>query len=52
MAQKVKVNYDLKSLIKPQEVDDKPLNDEQFLNLQRKRAESKLIKTKIIYKLT
>lgn len=54
----VKVNYDLKSLMKSEfvyDVDpdlvDSELSNTQFLRQQRKRAETKLIKNKIIYKL-
>lgn len=54
----VKVNYDLKSLMKSEfvyDVDpdlvDSELSNTQFLREQRKRAETKLIKNKIIYKL-
>lgn len=53
----VKIDYDLKSLMKsekisdvdPELVDDE-ISDALFLNNQRKRAEAKLIKMKIIYK--
>ena len=55
---KVKVNYDLKSLMKSEfvydvdpELVDSELSNTQFLRQQRKRAETKLIKNKIIYKL-
>ena len=54
----VKVNYDLKSLMKSEfvydvdpELIDSELSNTQFLRQQRKRAETKLIKNKIIYKL-
>ena len=54
----VKINYDMKSLIKSEFVFDKDpdlinagLSDEEYLSLSRRRAESKLIKTKIIYKM-
>ena len=58
MKSEVKVNYDLKSLMKSEfvyDVDpdlvDSELSNTQFLREQRKRAETKLIKNKIIYKL-
>lgn len=54
----MKVNYDLKSLMKSEfvydvdpELVDSDLSNTQFLRQQRKRAETKLIKNKIIYKL-
>lgn len=54
----VKINYDLKSLVKSEfvyDIDpdliDKGLSDDEYLNLFRKRAEAKLIKSKIIFKV-
>lgn len=54
----IKINYDMKSLVKSEfvydmdpELVDKDLTDEEYLNITRRRAESKLIKMKIIYKL-
>lgn len=54
----VRIDYDLKSLIKsefvfdiePELIDDS-VSNEQYLDISRRRAEAKLIKTKIIYKL-
>ena len=53
----VKINYDLKSLMKSEfvydvdpELIDPSVSDSIFLAQQRKRAETKLIKSKIIYK--
>lgn len=53
----VKVDYDLKTLMRSEtisdidpEVDAAEITDERFLFNQRKRAETKLIKSKIIYK--
>lgn len=54
----VKISYDLKSLIKSDniydvepELVDGSITDEQYLDIQRRRAETKLIKSKILYKL-
>jgi len=54
----VKVEYDLTSLIKSKsiyEIDpdlvDRAISDERFLNISRVRAETKLIKLKIIHKV-
>jgi|TARA_B110001450_G_C17203662_1_gene312487 hypothetical protein len=56
-ASEVKVDYDLKTLMRSEtiseidpEVDAAEVSDEMFLFNQRKRAETKLIKSKIIYK--
>lgn len=53
----VEVNYDLKTLMRSEtisdidpEVEAAEITDEMFLFNQRKRAETKLIKSKIIYK--
>jgi hypothetical protein len=53
----VKVEYDLKSLMKSEKINDvdpelvnDEISDKMFLHNQRKRAEAKIIKTKIIYK--
>ena len=58
MRANIKVNYDLKSLLKSEyiyefdpEAEDIKITDEEFLLIKRRRAETKLIKTKIIYKL-
>ena len=58
LPQQVNVSYDLKSLVKSEfvyDIDPDLLNmsisAEDFLEIQRRRAEQKLIKTKIIYKL-
>jgi hypothetical protein len=54
----VKIDYDLKSLIKSEflydiepELIDETISKEQYLDISRRRAEAKLIKTKIIFKL-
>lgn len=54
----IKIDYDLKSLMKSEfvydidpEVVDPDMPDSLFVRQQRKRAETKLIKTKIIYKM-
>lgn len=47
----VDIKYDLQSLIKPQVLDEEDLSDENYLIKMRRKAEAKLIKTKIIYKL-
>ena len=54
----MKIKYDLKSLMKSEyvydidpECVDPDISDAVFLRQQRKRAETKLIKTKIIYKM-
>lgn len=54
----VNIQYDVKSLIKSEfvyemepELMDKGLTDEEYLMISRRRAESKLIKMKIIYKM-
>lgn len=54
----IDINYNIGSLIKSQhvydvdpDIDNADLTDEAFLNLQRRRAESKLIKSKIILKM-
>lgn len=53
----VKVNYDMATLMRSEtisdidpEVDAAEVTDEMFLLSQRRRAETKLIKSKIIYK--
>jgi len=53
----VKIEYNLQSLMKSDhvydvdpELIDSGISDERFLVQQRKRAEAKLIKAKIIYK--
>jgi len=58
LGHEVSVNYNLRSLMKSEyvydvdpELIDPDVSDEMFLLQQRKRAESKLIKTKIIYKI-
>ena len=58
MRTNVRVTCDIKSLIKSEfvydkepELEDASLSGEQFLDIQRRRAETKLIKTKIIYKM-
>jgi hypothetical protein len=51
MPTNVDIKYDLQSLIKPQVLDEEDLSDENYLIKMRKKAEAKLIKTKIIYKL-
>ena len=58
LKQSITVNYDMKSLVKSEfindvepELVDSDMNDEEYLRLARRRAESKLIKTKIIYKI-
>lgn len=54
----VRIDYDLKSLIKSEfvfdiepELIDESVSNEQYLDISRRRAEAKLIKTKIVYKL-
>lgn len=54
----IDIQYDVKSLVKSEfvydiepELADKGLTDEEYLMIARRRAESKLIKMKIIYKL-
>ena len=54
----IKVNYDLKSLLKSEfvydidpELTDDTLSHDEYLDLFRRRAESKFIKMKIIYKI-
>lgn len=54
----VDIQYDVKSLVKSEfvydmepELIDRGISDEEYLMIARKRAESKLIKMKIIYKL-
>ena len=58
MESEVKIDYDLKSLMKSEfvydidpEVVDPEISDAWYLRQQRRRAETKLIKTKIIYKM-
>ena len=53
----VKIEYDLKSLMKSEKISDvdpelvnDDISDSLFLTNQRRRAEAKLIKNKIIYK--
>ena len=53
----MKVEYDLKSLMKSEKINDvdpdlvnDEISDSLFLHNQRKRAEAKVIKMKIIYK--
>jgi hypothetical protein len=53
----VKIEYDLKSLMKSEKISDvdpelvnDDISDALFLTNQRRRAEAKLIKNKIIYK--
>lgn len=55
---KVEVKYDLKTLVKSEfvydidpEVTDEQLSHGEYLDIHRRRAEAKLIKMKIIYKL-
>lgn len=57
MKNRIRLDYDMKSLMRSefiQEVDpdvaNQTMTDEQFLSKQRRRAEQKLIKSKIIYK--
>lgn len=52
------IQYDVKSLVKSEfvydmepELIDRGISDEEYLQLSRRRAESKLIKSKIIYKI-
>ena len=54
----IDINYDIGSLIKSQhvydvdpDIENADLTDEAFMNLQRRRAETKLIKSKIILKM-
>jgi hypothetical protein len=54
----VKVSYDLKSLMKSEKINDvdpelvnDEISDAIFLYNQRRRAEAKLIKSKILYKI-
>jgi hypothetical protein len=54
----IKVNYDLKTLMKSEfiydaepDLNDSSVTNEQFMDVYRRRAESRLIKTKIVYKL-
>jgi hypothetical protein len=58
MPSRVNVTYDLKSLIKSEfiydldpDLQNNGITADEFLEIHRRRAESKLIKTKIIYKL-
>ena len=58
MKSEIKIDYDLNSLMKSEfvyDIDPEVVNpeipDALFLRQQRKRAETKLIKTKIIYKM-
>ena len=58
LGSEVKIEYNIKSLMKSEnvydidpELIDPEISDAQFLLFQRKRAETKLIKSKIIYKL-
>jgi hypothetical protein len=53
----VKIDYDLKSLMKSEKINDvdpelldEEVSDSVFLFNQKRRAEAKLIKTKILYK--
>jgi hypothetical protein len=55
---RMNIKYDVKSLVKSEyvyDVDpdliDRELTDDEYLHLYRRRAESKLIKSKILYKL-
>lgn len=55
----IKINYNIKSLMQSEfiydidpDINDASLTDEQFLYKHRLRAEAKLIKTKLIYKLS
>jgi len=54
----VNVKYDMRTLVKSEnvydiepELIDQTVSDEDYLDLFRRRAEAKLIKSKIIYKL-
>lgn len=54
----VSVNYDIRTLIKSEQVYDvdpelinQTVTDEEYLESYRRRAEAKLIKSKIIYKI-
>ena len=54
----ISINYDMKSLVKSEfvhdiepELVDLSLTDEEYLTIARRRAESKLIKMRIIYKM-
>lgn len=54
----VNIQYDVKTLVKSEfvydmepELLDRGISDEEYLMIVRRRAESKLIKMKIIYKL-
>ena len=58
MPSNVNVTYDMKSLIKSEfvydvdpDLENSSLTGEEFLELTRRRSETKLIKLKIIYKL-
>ena len=58
LKQNVSVQYDMKSLVKSEfvydmepELIDMELSDEEYLRIARRRAETKLIKSKIIYKI-
>ncbi len=58
MPSNVNVTYDMKSLIKSEfvydvdpDLENSGLTGEEFLELTRRRSETKLIKLKIIYKL-
>lgn len=58
MESHVQVNYDMKTLVKSEfvydidpEVVDQSMSDEEYLEMFRRRAETKLIKSKIIFKL-
>jgi hypothetical protein len=58
LKQSVTIDYDMKSLVKSEfvydvepELIDSEMSDVDYLRLARRRAEAKLIKTKIIYKI-
>jgi len=57
MTNRIRIDYNMKSLIRSEFIQDvdpdvanQTMTDEQFLSKQRRRAEQKLIKSKIIYK--
>lgn len=58
LKQSINVNYDMKSLVKSEfvydvepELVDNELSDHEYMQIARRRAEAKLIKMKIIYKM-
>lgn len=59
LKQSISISYDMKSLVKSEnvfdmepELIDSEISDSDYLRQARRRAESKLIKTKIIYKMS